>query len=225
VTISYRFLDDPGDVANYFEVRAPKVAGDTFANPGARTSIVRRNPALTTNEYAEDREAVTAAFGLPAPYAQVKGRSIPTHCLARVETVWEKPAFRSLWEKKQRCLVPIQYFAMTCDGGSRFGKWRRVYASDSAPMGLAGLWKANRTRSGAMSFTFAILTTIAEWHPLISQFYDHDLEKRMPVILSPYQYEVWLSDAPDDELDFIYQCPPLPPFTGSSFVKCRDQYL
>lgn len=222
MTISYRLLDDPDDYASYFEVRAPKCVGDKYANPGASASIVRSNPAHAENEYAEDREAVTAFFGLPTPYAQAEGRPTPSLCFARVETVREQPEFRPLWEKGQRCVVPIQYFAMTCDGGNRYGKWRRVYAVDSAPMGLAGLWKANRT-SGSLKFTFSILTTVAERHPLISRFYDHDFEKRMPVILSPQKYDVWLSDAPDEELDFIYQCPPLPLFSGSS--KCRNQCL
>jgi putative SOS response-associated peptidase YedK len=70
-------------------------------------------------------------------------------------------------------------------------------------MGLAGIWKAWKTPEGTSLETFTILTTSA--NPLITPIHD-----RMPVILQPDAYDLWLDKNVNnpEQLQFLY--PPYP---------------
>ena len=102
---------------------------------------------------------------------------------ARAETVAEKPAFQESLERR-RCLVPA-------DG---FYEWQRNTRSKQPycfevgqrePFAFAGLWDRWRAPDGTTVETCTILTTTA--NPLLSDVHD-----RMPVILSPDDYDLWL---------------------------------
>ncbi|RUT05600.1 DUF159 family protein [Dulcicalothrix desertica PCC 7102] len=102
---------------------------------------------------------------------------------ARSETVAEKPSFRSAF-KKRRCLV-------IADG---FYEWQRTEGKkqpyyfqlqDSQPFGFAGLWEQWHSNEGEQIDTCTILTTSA--NSLMAPIHD-----RMPVILKPEDYDLWL---------------------------------
>ena len=125
---------------------------------------------------------------------------------ARAETVASTPAFRHSFRAK-RCLIPA-------DG---FYEWRRtpegarqpfyITAADGAPLAFAGLWSAWRDRSGGHDrpasadgapgddrsgsagapalLTCSIVTTTP--NALMATLHD-----RMPVILRPDAWDLWL---------------------------------
>ncbi len=108
---------------------------------------------------------------------------------ARAETVAEKPAFRAAF-KRRRCLVPADGFfewIKTPDGKQPFN----IHHSDGHPMTFAGLWEENE-ELGVRSCTF--LTSAAN-------DFMRPMHHRMPVLLNPDQYDLWLDyDAPADQV-------------------------
>jgi putative SOS response-associated peptidase YedK len=119
-----------------------------------------------------------------------KDPSIATKLInARSETVAEKPSFRSAF-KKRRCLI-------VADG---FYEWLRTEGKkqpfrfqlqDKQPFGFAGLWEQWQSPSGEEIHTCTILTTAA--NELMAPIHD-----RMPVILKPEDYDLWLDPQAQD---------------------------
>lgn len=113
-----------------------------------------------------------------------KGVSIGTRTLnARSETVTKTPAFRDSILTK-RCLIPA-------DG---FYEWRAMgrvmqpfcfEVGEGDVFALAGLWDEWRSPDGKVIESCTILTTTP--NSLVSDMHD-----RMPVIVPPEKYEVWL---------------------------------
>lgn len=124
---------------------------------------------------------------------------------ARAETVCNKPAFRSAFERR-RCLI-------IADG---FYEWRRleehgarapkqaywITRADHAPFAFAGLWATARTPQGETLRTCAIVTTAA--NPKLEAIHD-----RMPVILDAEAEAAWLDAASGtDELRALLRALP-----------------
>ena len=102
---------------------------------------------------------------------------------ARSETVADKPAFRAAY-RRRRCIVPA-------DG---FYEWQKraghkqpyfIHRKDDQPFGMAGLWERWEGPDGSVIESCTLLTT--EPNELL-----RPLHNRMPVILSPEEYETWL---------------------------------
>jgi putative SOS response-associated peptidase YedK len=102
---------------------------------------------------------------------------------ARSETAATKPAFRDAL-KFRRCLIPADAFYEW----SRTGKAKQPYCfevSGGELFAFAGIWDRWRDPSGNAVETCAILTTVP--NAVTSAVHD-----RMPVILDPASYDVWL---------------------------------
>lgn len=102
---------------------------------------------------------------------------------ARSETVTEKPSFRAAF-RQRRCLV-------LADG---FYEWQRqerkkqpfyFRLQDGQPFAFAGLWERWKAPNGEAIESCTILTT--EANELLRPIHD-----RMPVILDPNDYKLWL---------------------------------
>ena len=105
---------------------------------------------------------------------------------ARLETVAEKPAFRSAW-KTRRCIVPASgYFEWKALPGRLASKPIKqpfyITRKDGRPMSFAGLWE--RWKDDLQSFT--IITTGACDGT-------KDLHGRMPLVLDQSGFEPWLA--------------------------------
>ncbi len=103
---------------------------------------------------------------------------------ARAETAAEKPAFRAAF-KRRRCLIPA-------DG---FYEWQKlngkkqpmfICAQDGSPLALAGLWEVWHSADGSMIESCTILTTTP--NDLMAPIHN-----RMPVIVEPEDYDLWLN--------------------------------
>jgi putative SOS response-associated peptidase YedK len=107
---------------------------------------------------------------------------------ARAETVSEKPSFRSAF-KKRRCLILADGFyewQKTDDGKQPY----HIKMQDDSPFAFAGLWEIWKDDEEIRSCT--IITTAA--NDLMSE-----IHHRMPVILPPDDYDMWLDPDFDEK--------------------------
>lgn len=124
---------------------------------------------------------------------------------ARAETLAERPVFRDAFEQR-RCLIPADGFFEweTIPGGT---KQPFLFSRpDGNPLGFAGIYG----RRG----TCAIVTSAAR--PPVDRLHD-----RMPVIVGPDRWDVWLDPTADtDELQSLL-VPPADPGLVARRVSTR----
>jgi putative SOS response-associated peptidase YedK len=140
---------------------------------------------------------------------------------ARSEEVASKPSFRESF-RRRRCLLPATAFFEWEDVPNQPSfdlfedeapkKSRKVpYAfgmSDGDPFCLAGIFDRQRDHRGIERETFAILTTAP--NSLVESIHD-----RMPVIIDPDDYALWL-DATTQDLSAL-----LLPFPSDRMIRYR----
>jgi putative SOS response-associated peptidase YedK len=105
---------------------------------------------------------------------------------ARGESVIDKPAFRAAM-RRRRCLIPADGFYEW----KRDGERKRPYfvrPARGGPMAFAGLWETWSGPNGEEVETAAIVTTQA--NRTLAAIHD-----RMPVILPPEAFDLWLDSA------------------------------
>jgi putative SOS response-associated peptidase YedK len=187
---------DPDDLQEAFSLSAPPPAG-----LAPRYNIAPSQPvAVIAN--GETRALELFKWGLIPSWA--KDPKIGNRMInARAETLAEKPSFRTAL-KKRRCLV-------LADG---FYEWKRagksktpmyIQMKDGRPFAFAGLWEAWKSPDGGWIKSCTIITTTP--NALMEKIHD-----RMPVILSPKAYDLWLTSG---ELPAEKTLPLLKPFAAS----------
>ena len=150
----------------------------------ARYNIAPTQSILGVRQTLDSREMSFLKWGLIPSWA--KDSSIGAKLInARSETVTEKPSFREAF-KRRRCIIPA-------DG---FYEWQRTegrkqpfffHMHDDRPFGFAGLWDRWQSPEGEVIESCTILTT--EANEVLMPVHD-----RMPMILHPETYELWLDD-------------------------------
>ena len=133
------------------------------------------------------RELVLVRWGLIPSWVK-DPNDFATLVNARAETAAQKPSFRAAL-RYRRCIVPADgFYEWTGSKGARQPHLMRRAANDGqarAPLALAGLWEHWLGSDGSELETMAILTTNA--NEFMAPFHD-----RMPVILTPTDFERWL---------------------------------
>lgn len=121
---------------------------------------------------------------------------------ARAETLATKPAFREAY-RKRRCLVPIDaFYEWYAPPGSRRTKQPYAVAlASGGPMALAGLWEGWRAPDGTILRTFTVVTTDA--NPRLALLHD-----RMPVVVAPEDWPLWLGEEEGDPARVLRPHPP-----------------
>ena len=107
---------------------------------------------------------------------------------ARGEFVLNKPSFRNAM-RRRRCLVPADGFYEWQDGTPRRPYF--VRAKSGGPIAFAGLWETWTGPNGEEVDTAAIITTTA--NRLLAAVHG-----RMPVIVPPEAFDLWLDCAKVD---------------------------
>ncbi len=102
---------------------------------------------------------------------------------ARAETVAVKPSFKMAFQRR-RCLVPADGFYEWIKAG-RARLPVRFTLANGATFAFAGLWDRWQPSQGPELESFTIITTQA--NELV-----RPVHERMPVILSPKHYTLWL---------------------------------
>lgn len=133
------------------------------------------------------RELAALKWGLVPFWAE--DQSVARRMInARSETAASKPSFRDAF-KKRRILIPVSGFyewKQEEEGGKQPYYIKR---QDGQPFSLAGLWE--RWEKGTASLeSCTILTT--EPNTLMAP-----LHKRMPVLIAPGHYDLWLDPSTD----------------------------
>ena len=134
------------------------------------------------------RELVWLRWGLMPGWA--KDPALGNRLInARAETAAAKPAFRAAF-RHRRCLVPADGFYEWQHAGVQKQPYF-FHFQNHGPFGLAGLWESWPGPDGPAVQTFTILTTMA--NNLVRPIHD-----RMPVIIAPADYPLWLDPAVEE---------------------------
>lgn len=181
-----------------FTLRAPaSVIAEEFglfdvAPFDARYNIAPTQPVAVVRRTAQSavpaRELAWLRWGLIPSWAD--DPSIGNRLInARSETVAEKPAFRVAL-RRRRCLVVADGFYEW----QKSGKRRQPYfirLRNDRPFGFAGLWESWEGPDHSALESCTLLTTDA--NDLVRPIHD-----RMPVIVPPEGYDLWLDPAVED---------------------------
>jgi putative SOS response-associated peptidase YedK len=176
----------PGRIVEAFELsEAPELT--------PRYNIAPTQPVLAVVQDRKEpvRRARNMRWGLVPSWAT--DLSIGNSLInARSESILEKPAFKEAF-RKRRCLIPA-------DG---FYEWKRIGIAkqpyhfgraDGDVFAFAGVWDRWKSPEGKWIESCSILTT--DSNALV-----RDVHDRMPVIVSPEQYALWLDPAVEDSPD------------------------
>ena len=106
------------------------------------------------------------------------------------ETAAEKAAFREPL-RKRRCLVPANGFYEWKQVGPKRKQAYHIGLPDDQLFAFAGLWDKWKEPSGKLIESVTILTTAA--NAIVN-----DIHSRMPVILQPDDYDMWLDPGVTD---------------------------
>ncbi len=192
----FTLFDTAASLAEAFEVaEVPSLSPRYNIAPSQAVAAVRIPPS------GGAREVVLLRWGLIPSWA--KDPSLGDRMInARAETAAGKPAFRSAI-RRRRCLVPA----------SGFYEWKRtngrkqpyyIRRPDGKPFAFAGLWETWEGPGQAAVESCTILTTSA--NELLLPIHD-----RMPVIVSPADYDLWLCPQvrdPEELARLFRPCPP-----------------
>jgi putative SOS response-associated peptidase YedK len=158
------------------------VSGEDDWTPRFNIAPTQSVPVIRQNPKEPRRELSLMRWGLIPSWAKdMSGAASMIN--ARSETADTKPAFRDAI-KSRRCLIPADGFYEW----QRRGKSKQPYCfevRDGELFAFAGLWDRWRDPSGQWLKSCSILTTSP--NAVTSAVHD-----RMPVILEPDSYDVWL---------------------------------
>ncbi len=111
---------------------------------------------------------------------------------ARSETVTEKPSFRTAF-KRRRCLIPADgFYEWQKQANGKQPMFIRPAKGEERPFALAGLWEQWHDTEGGALQSCTILTTTP--NELMA-----DIHNRMPVIIEPEDFDLWLDPEPEPE--------------------------
>jgi putative SOS response-associated peptidase YedK len=193
-----RLSSDVSEIKIAFGIPAerpsPNFAASWNVAPTDPLPIVRFDPK------AHERSLDIARWGLIPYWANDIKIGFSTFN-ARAEEIDTKPAFREAF-RQRRCLVPLDSFY----------EWKKTptgkqpYAIGLAGgrlMAMAGLWETWRSPEGERIRSFTIATT--KPNALCAELHD-----RMPVVLQPEAWPVWLGEQPADPKHLKAPIGPLP---------------
>lgn len=169
------------DVAAFFELGdVPDLVLRYNIAPSQSVAAVRLNPA------AGRRELVLLHWGLIPFWADDPKIGYST-INARAETVSSKPSFRQAF-KKRRCLIVADGFYEWQKTGGKKQPFL-IHRQDDRPFAFAGLWERWKRDDVEIESCTIIVT---EPNDLLKPIHD-----RMPVILAPGDFDLWLDPTVD----------------------------
>jgi len=139
------------------------------------------------------RRATTPSGGSFAAIARLGRRGLsPDRAMetlirrSRAESIAEKPAFRAA-ARERRCIIPATgFFEWTKDEDGNRLPWY-IHPTGKGPLAFAGIWQ-DWTKGETPLATCAIVTCAANGTMA-------SLHHRMPVILAPKDWALWLGEA------------------------------
>lgn len=183
----YALSAEQDDILEAFAISTdyagPILPADWNITPTREIYIVRDNPQAV-------RELTTVSWGLIAPWAQDAQdalRSQSQAINARIETVHEKPTFRSAFVSR-RCLIPATgYYEWATEMGPYSPK-QPFFIHGSGLIAFAGIWDRWRAPDGSFKESAAIIT-----RPSVG--FLATVHSRMPTFLPKDRWSSWLDPA------------------------------
>lgn len=198
-------------LATLFDLpEAPALAPRYNIAPTQPVAIVRMN------SHTKQREWTHVLWGLIPSWS--KDPSMGARMInARSETVAEKPSFCAAY-KRRRCLVPTDGFYEW----KKVGKAKQPYhitvnepetedllgtsskrdEAGELPFAIAGLWEQWSSADGSMLESCTLITTEPNDATKV-------IHNRMPVILAPSDYALWLGSGTDEQREYYRDLPHL----------------
>jgi putative SOS response-associated peptidase YedK len=168
-------------------------------------------PVVRFDRKAGERSLDLLGWGL-VPYWAPDTKVGFANINAKAEGIESRPAFREAFQRR-RCLVPVDNFyewAKTAVGKQPYA----IALADRRLMALAGLWENWRSPAGEWIRSFAIITTTP--NELGAR-----LHNRMPVVLKPEAWAVWLGQEQADVPDLKTLLAPFP--FGTDHLLARER--
>lgn len=171
---------DSATLAAYLGV--DETAEEAEEAPAPSYNVAPTDPVYAVTERRERRRMEVMRWGLIPHWAS--DRKGPLNINARAETVSVTPAFRDSL-RRRRCLIPAEgFYEWEPKQSGRRPHYVTLAAGE--PMVFAGLWAAWRDpESEDWVRSCAIITTAANRRLA-------DIHTRMPVILEPESWDMWL---------------------------------
>lgn len=181
---------NPSEVAQIFDAELREGEAAALEELGPRYNVAPTQPIPVVVQRDDGRAIELHRWGLVPSWA--KSPAAGARMInARAETVATSPAFRNSFLRR-RCLIPA-------DG---FYEWRRegkrkqpflIHTPGDALLAFAGLWAPWRDPgTGQWLLSAAVVTTTA--NAIVGE-----LHNRMPVILSPQDWRLWIDPELRDE--------------------------
>ena len=164
------------------------------ANLAPSWNVAPTRSAWVVRRHAEsgERHLDPLSWGLLPLWADAATAKRPFN--ARSETAAKLPSFRAALASR-RAIIPARAFYEWRRVGGTDGKPVKepfaIGRADGAPLAFAGLWERHRDAAGEVVRSFAILTCAANATL-------RPLHERMPVVLEPADWSLWLGEAEGD---------------------------
>jgi putative SOS response-associated peptidase YedK len=150
--------------------------------PTQEVVVVRADPA------GGARTAALIRWGLLPSWSKGVAGSGPPMINARSETLAEKPAFRAAF-RSRRCLIPADGFyewQKSASGAKGKKQPYYIHRPDGKLFAFAGLWETWKDPNASLAIESCTIVTTESNSRL------RDLHDRMPVVLAPADYALWL---------------------------------
>jgi putative SOS response-associated peptidase YedK len=187
----YSSMMPPEAMRQLFDV---KRSGDHLGNAEPLSAIYPKYLAPIVTADDGERSLVKASWGFLTPNKSKKtGKWLKPSAWnnTRDNKIQKIPLWRASFENR-RCLIPGTAYAEAAGRNPATFHWFNV--KGAAGFAFAGIWKAHKANVGETEIDgtyFSMVTT--EPNELAAKYHN-----RMPVILSPDNYEAWLTaDAVD----------------------------
>ena len=152
---------------------------------------------IVLKSHNTERTAIgMARFGLLPAWAKDGDFGRKTYN-ARVETVAEKPSYKTAWVKRHYALALADAFYEPC---YESGKAVRtgIQQVNGEPMAIASIWDTwTDPESGKLIVSFSMLTINADNHSVMKRFHKPEDEKRTVVPLRAELFNDWLNASPE----------------------------
>jgi putative SOS response-associated peptidase YedK len=173
----YRLTRKKEILAEHFGIEPP----DNW-QPRYNLAPAQDVPVIRQDRHEPKRFASTMRWGL-IPFWSKDPKDGFKMINARSEGIADKPAFKEAL-RKRRCLIPADGFYEWQKSGGKKRPFCFTLA-DETPFAFAGLWERWKDPEGKLIETCSIITTTPNK-------LTEDVHDRMPVILHPDDYDLWL---------------------------------
>ena len=179
---------------------SPEVLAKTFELPQipqyeARYNIAPKQNISIVRHVGNQNKLVSLQWGMIPNGSKDNSQPFTT---VSSETVNENPVFSHAIQHN-RCIIPASGFYQWHDINTNNKHPYYVHLANSTVIGIAGLWDRWQAEDGHEIETCCIITTAA--NDII-----HPIHERMPLILLPENYNLWLNNNMQDinELQKLY---------------------